>query len=145
MRQDPRVGAWDHIAVTTQDATLIAAGVAAISSLAKLVADALSARGTASRAAHRTVLEPHLGGLATSIHEVVAGAVLIHKRAQEGQAPGQAGENSHRATANLKALRLEVKYPLPGPRGATEDVDAGTGLGRDLQRGPLRRRSDSTP
>jgi hypothetical protein len=109
MQQDARV-----TGLTTQDATLIAAGIAAAASLAKLITDALSARGAASRAAHRTVLEPHLSGLATSIHGVVAGAVIAHRRLSDGQEAGNALENSREAAATLKRNRLEVKYALPG-------------------------------
>jgi hypothetical protein len=100
--------------LTTQDATLIAAAIAAVASLAKLIADALSARGTATRAAHRTVLQPHLAGLATSIHGVVAGAVVAHRRLQEASAAGNALDNSRSAATALKTYRLEVKYALPG-------------------------------
>jgi hypothetical protein len=100
--------------LTTQEATLIAAGIAAAASLAKLIMDALSARGTATRAAHRVVLEPHLPGLATSIHGVVAGAVIAHRRLSDGQEAGNALENSQEAAMILKRSRLEVKYALPG-------------------------------
>lgn len=100
--------------LTREDATLIAAGIAAAASLAKLVTDALSARGSATRAAHRGVLEPHLANLATSIHGSVAGAKIVHDRAKEGQAPGNAMKNAQAAAADLKRHRLEVKYALPG-------------------------------
>ena len=100
--------------VTTQEATLIAAAIAAAASLTKLITDALSARGAATRAAHRAVLEPHLPQLAKSVHGAVAGAVIVHKRAKKGQAGGNALENSQLAAGELKANRLEVKYALPG-------------------------------
>jgi hypothetical protein len=106
--------AWCVVELTTQDATLIAAGIAAVASLAKLLADALSARGTATRAAHRTVLQPHLAGLATSVHGVVAGAVVAHRRLKEARAGGNALDNSRSAATALKTYRLEVKYALPG-------------------------------
>lgn len=102
------------IDLTRETATLIAAGIAAAASLAKLVTDAFSARGAATRAAHRAVLEPHLADLATSIHGAVAGAVIAHERARQGQATGNALENSQQAATSLKTHRLEVKYALPG-------------------------------
>lgn len=101
-------------ALSKEDATLIAAGIAAVASLAKLVADALSARGTATRAAHRAVLQPHLSKLAISIHGSVAGAKIVHDRAKKGQQPGNAMTNAQTAAAALKRHRLEVKYALPG-------------------------------
>jgi hypothetical protein len=102
------------LALTTQDATLIAAGIAAAAALLKLVADAVSARGAATRAAHRSTLEPHLGQLGKGIHEVTAGVVLTHRRVKQGQAPGNARVNAERAAQQLKDKRLEVKYALDG-------------------------------
>lgn len=101
-------------ALSTQDATLIAAAIAAATGVAKLVSDAMSARGSASRAAHRSVLEPHLDELARSIHGVVAGAVVVHRRLQDSKTPGKALENSQAAADALKTYRLKVKYSLPG-------------------------------
>jgi hypothetical protein len=97
--------------LTTQDAALLAAGIAAGT---KLLTDALTARGAATRAAHRAVLQPHLSDLATTIHGVVAGAVLAHRRLQDDKTAGNALENSQCAAAALKQHRLEVKYSLPG-------------------------------
>ncbi len=101
-------------ALKTPDATLIAAGIAAATGLLKLVSDAFSARGTATRAAHRHVLEPHLAELAVNVHGVMAGAVVVHRRLKDGQAPGQALQNSQSAADALKESRLAVKYSLPG-------------------------------
>lgn len=97
--------------LTTQDTALLVAGIAAGT---KLLTDALTARGAATRAAHRAVLQPHLSDLATSIHGVVAGAVLAHRRLQDDKTAGHALENSQSAAADLKKHRLEVKYSLPG-------------------------------
>lgn len=101
-------------ALTTQEATLIAAVIAALTGIAKLVTDALSARGAATRAAHRAVLQPHLGDLATNIHAVVAGAVLVHRRLKNNQEPGNALAVSRAGADALKKDRLETKYALPG-------------------------------
>ncbi len=100
--------------LTTQTATLVAAGIAAIAAVLKLLVDALSARGEAARAAHRTVLQPYLAPLGRGIHEVTAGVVLVHRRIKEGQAPGHALDNAERAAQTLKEHRLEVKYSLGG-------------------------------
>jgi hypothetical protein len=102
------------LALTTPDATLIAAGVAAVAGVVKIASDAVSARGVATGAAHRSILEPHLPGLATNIHAVVAGAVLCHKRAKDSKPPGEALRHAKAAADVLKASRLEVKYVLPG-------------------------------
>lgn len=101
-------------AVTKEDATLIAAAIAAVASLAKLAADAVTARSSATRAAHRAVLQTHLCNLAVSIHGAMAGTTIVHDRAKCGQPPGNAMKNAQAAAADLKAYRLEVKYSLPG-------------------------------
>lgn len=99
-------------ALSTQDATLIAAGIAAAASVLKLVVDAISARGAAMRAAHRSILEPHLAPLGQEIHEILAGAVIVHRRAKRGAAPGESQLNAKRAAASLKERRLLLKYSL---------------------------------
>jgi hypothetical protein len=45
------------LAVSTPDATLLAAIIAAAASLLKLIADSFAERGAAMRAAHRSILE----------------------------------------------------------------------------------------
>jgi hypothetical protein len=100
--------------VSTADATLLAAIIAAAASLLKLIADSFAERGAAMRAAHRSILEPHLEPLGESLHTIAAGAVLEHRRAKEGQAPGTAQANAFVAADALKQQRLLVKYCLDG-------------------------------
>jgi hypothetical protein len=102
------------LAVSTADATLLAAVVAASASLLKLVADAFAERSAAMRAAHRSILQAHLEPLGESIHTIAAGAVLEHRRAKAGQAPGNAQANAFSAAEALKVQRLRVKYCLDG-------------------------------
>jgi hypothetical protein len=102
------------LAVSAQSATLIAALIAAGAALFKIVADAFAARSAEARAAHRQVLAPHLGDIGVAVHEVVSGAVLLYRRAQQGQAPGNAGVQAARGAETLKLKRLQVKYPLAG-------------------------------
>jgi hypothetical protein len=102
------------LAVSAQTATLVAALIAAGAALFKIVADAFAARGAEARAAHRQVLAPHLGDIGVAVHEVVSGAVLLYRRAQQGQAPGNAGVQAARGAETLKLKRLQVKYPLAG-------------------------------
>jgi len=101
-------------ALSKEEATLLAAGIAAAASVLKLISDALSARGQATRAAHRSTLEPYLARLGTAIHQVTAGVVLVHRRFKGGQEPGNAFQNAQHAAQLLKDLRLEVKYALGG-------------------------------
>jgi hypothetical protein len=107
------------LALTTQKATLIAAVIAAVATVLKLVVDFVSARGSEARAAHRQVLSPHLVEIGTAIHSVVSGAVLVHERAKRGQKPGEADTQAGQSGAELlKRKRLEVKYPLSGTNEA---------------------------
>ena len=99
---------------SAQTATLTAAAIAAAAGIVKLLADAVAARGTEARAAHRQILAPHLNEIGVAVHELVSGAVLLHKRAKLGQDPGNAGTQAARGAATLKRKRLEVKYPLAG-------------------------------
>jgi hypothetical protein len=100
--------------VTAQTATLIAAGVAASASLVSLIVNLVAVRGAEARAAHRKALEPHLGELGQGVHSVIAVAVLLHKRARQGQAAGAWLENGEQASQVLKRKRTELKYPLLG-------------------------------
>jgi hypothetical protein len=102
------------LALSKEEATLLAAGIAAVASVLKLIADVLSARGEATRAAHRATLEPYLAGLGKALHQVTAGVVLVHRRVKAGQEPGNAFQNAEQAAKSLKQLRLEVKYALAG-------------------------------
>lgn len=102
------------LAVSTADATLLAAVIAAAASLLKLIADSFAERGAAMRAAHRSILQTHLEPLGESIHTIAAGAVLEHRRAKEGEAPGNAQANAFSAAEALKKQRLLVKYCLDG-------------------------------
>lgn len=107
------------VALTTQEATLIAAVIAASAASLKLIVDAVTSRGAEARAAHREVLSAHLGELGTAIHQVVAGAVLLHNRAKLGQRPGEADTKAGREGSEaLKRKRLDVKYPLDGTNDA---------------------------
>jgi len=69
-------------------------------------------RASADR--QQRVWELHLGDIGVAVHEVVSGAVLLYRRAQQGQAPGNAGLQAARGAKTLKLKRLEVKYPLAG-------------------------------
>lgn len=88
--------------------------------------DVLVTRGNASRSAHRTILEPHLGPLGKAIHEIAAGVVIEHRGLREGTPPGgEASLNAARAAGELKALRLVVKYSLPGASEALRVLSRG--------------------
>jgi len=104
--------------MSTQIATLIAAGISATAAVLVLLGNLLGARGAEARAAHRRILEADLAALGEALHEVVASAVIVHRRVKDGQAPGAAAANGARAAATLKAMRLTIKYPLHGAEEA---------------------------
>jgi hypothetical protein len=102
------------LAISAQNATLVAAVIAAGAAILRIVTDAFGARSAEARAAHREVLAAHLGDIGVAVHEVVSGAVVLYRRAQQGQAPGNAGTQAARGAQTLKLKRLQVKYPLAG-------------------------------
>jgi hypothetical protein len=103
------------LGVTTQTATLVAAVIAASATIITLILDVAMARGAEARAAHREVLAPHLAAIGEGVHQVLAGAVILHRRAKQGQSPGAADRKAGTTgAALLKELRLKVKYPLAG-------------------------------
>ena len=102
------------LAVTTDQATLVAAAIAAAATLTKLGVDILAARGAEARAAHRNVLAPHFAELGTAVHEVVSGAVLAHRLRKERRTIGRAAVQGPRGAEVIKRKRLELKYSLRG-------------------------------
>jgi hypothetical protein len=109
----------------SQSATIIAALIAAGVAFFKIVADAFAARSAEARATHRQVLAPYLGDIGVAVHEVVSGAVLLYRRAQQGQARGNAGVQAARGAETLKLKRLQVKYPLAGPEEPLRTLSRG--------------------
>jgi hypothetical protein len=104
-------------AISTQDATLLAAGIAAVASVLIVFLNTATNRGAAMRAAHRSILEPHLGPLGEAIHEIASGAVITYGRATRGEGPANAQVNAKNAAESLKARRPLVKYSLDGLDG----------------------------
>lgn len=97
----------------TETATLIAASIAAVSSIIVLLISMSEQRQSELRAAHRMIMDGFLTDLASSIHQAVACAnVLLKTNSADAAANWRAkGQN---ASAKLKELRTQIRYPLWG-------------------------------
>lgn len=102
------------LAVTQPNATLWAAFVAAVASLASLVLNLMAGRRAEMRAAHRVTLLPHLESLGESIHQTLATSMMLRQRALNGQDRTKWIEAGEVGAATLKTLRPQVRYALPG-------------------------------
>lgn len=136
----------------TEQATLIAAIIAAFISLITLVLN-LSTRYSAEvRKAHRDSLTKDLHALGEALHQTLACShILLKSRTDESLANWRARASA--AKARLKALRVKLRYPLWGlddslktisllpdwidhvrlyPEHASEVIKHGTALGDAL-------------
>jgi len=100
--------------MTTQQATLLAACIAAVGTLATLIGTMLASRRAEMRASHRAALTPHLDNLGEGIHQVVASAKILRQRAVDGAEPGNWLERSKTGAATLKSVRPKCRYVLNG-------------------------------
>jgi len=110
--------------VTSQDATLIAASIAAVATMISLGLNAYQAsqreRREARRVAererrdvHRSALAPELPELADALHQVVATSFMQHKALQQnGQGAVQWRERGAKAAKKLEEVRPRVRYSL---------------------------------
>ena len=94
-------------------ATLLAAVVAAVASLATLVLSTLTSRAAEFRASFRQSLDPHIADLGEAIHETIAISKMLI-RAQGDESTGNWRLRGKRAQGQLKSLRGQMRYSLWG-------------------------------
>ena len=94
-------------------ATLIAAVVAAVASVAGLVLNLVAQSRSEVRQANRALLGPYLNDLARALHEVMATATILTK-ARTDQSRANWRERAADAQAKIKGFRSELRYPLWG-------------------------------
>lgn len=102
------------IAISSDEATLVAAGVAALASLAVMVMNIRGMRSSEMRVAQREALETHVEELGKAIYEIVATAHVVVSRARKGQSLESWYSRSSEASDTVKDLRLKIRYPLWG-------------------------------
>jgi hypothetical protein len=103
--------------VTTEQVTLIVAGIAAIASLANVFLTRRGALKAELRVARRKSLEPYVVELGESLHQTLACAkVLMMTSSKEASDRWRARGST--AKEKLKTLRPKLRYALP-------DVDEG--------------------
>jgi hypothetical protein len=106
--------------VSTETVTLIAAATAAAASLVSLLLNAYLARQSEFRTVHRSVLVPVTPRLGQALHEALAASTVLIRHVPEGQHRKNWISTGDRAGDDLKALRLEVRYPLWGVEEALQ-------------------------
>ncbi len=100
--------------LTLSRATLIAALVAAVTSLLTLALQSRTKRAAELRAAHRAALASHLQDVGRALHEATAVCgVIIRKDLNDEQRKNWL-ERAARVRDELNALRLSLRYTLWG-------------------------------
>jgi hypothetical protein len=101
------------LSITPENATLIAALIAAVASILALLFNLFADRAEESRAAHRALLAPHLADISEFIYSTVAcSKILIEARTE--QAVENWRERANTAKDDLKTIRVKLRYPLWG-------------------------------
>lgn len=95
--------------MTTQDATLIAATIAALAAVAKLFFD----RFSENRSSFRALLQPLVADLGEALHGIVA-TCSVAVQAESDRRFATWHTKSLREREKLKALRPKLRYPLWG-------------------------------
>jgi hypothetical protein len=95
--------------MTAQEATLIAAVIAAVASVAKLFFD----RFSENRSSFRALLQPLVADLGESLHGIVA-TCNVMSRADSDQRHSNWHTKAKAERDKLKALRPKLRYPLWG-------------------------------
>jgi hypothetical protein len=95
-------------------AAVIAAAIAFGASLISLIVSTVAASRGEAAAAHRETLGPFLHRLGKASHEAVASSEVLFRRDIAGQDVAAWREAGEQAEAELKQLRLDLRYPLFG-------------------------------
>lgn len=107
--------------LSTEQATLAAAIVAAVVSLVTLLLNITTKRSAELRKAHRDVLANHLEELGQALHQTLATShILLKNRSEESTANWR--EKAAEAKTKLKALRMKLRYPLWGLDSALKTI-----------------------
>jgi hypothetical protein len=100
--------------MSKEQATLVAAIIAAVASLLVLVANLLGARRAEMRAAHRTALVKYLETVGEGIHETAASATIIRRLHLQSAETKTWRDNGKSGSDKLKLVRPKIKYTLYG-------------------------------
>jgi hypothetical protein len=99
--------------MTAEQATLIAAIIAAFSSVVTLVMGVFVNRSTEMRVSHRQALESHISELAKAIYSTIATSKIL-TQAKTEPAIENWRARAEEAKTKLKELRGVLRYPLWG-------------------------------
>lgn len=110
--------------MNTEEVTLVAALLAAISSVGSLVVSIISQKSAEFRSAHRKLMESYLEEIGRAIHEAMATTSVYLSKIKDGKNGDSWREKAETARKDLANLRRKVRYSLWG-------IDSGL---RDLSR-----------
>jgi hypothetical protein len=95
-------------------AALVAAGVAAVTSLMTLVLTARVASRSEMRAAHREIIRPFLEELGPVLHQIIASITIMRKRTVRGSDTRDWQARGKKASEELENIRRRTLYVFPG-------------------------------
>jgi hypothetical protein len=95
-------------------ATLLAALIAAGTSLTVLFINVAGARRAEMRVAYRQAIQPMLPEIAEGVHEILASASILRKRAMESQETSTWIERGQVGVSKLAKVRPQLRYVLYG-------------------------------
>ena len=98
---------------TAEQATLLAAIIAAVASVSTLVLNIFASRSAEMRVAHRQSLEQHIHELSSAIHSTIASTKIL-TQAKTDISVKNWRERATDAQNKLKELRMILRYPLWG-------------------------------
>jgi hypothetical protein len=99
--------------MTSEQATLVAAAIAAVASSVTVLLNLLATWGAEARASYRQLLNPKLSQLGEAIHSTIATTNIL-ARANSVDAIERWRSRGATAKAALKELRIDLRYPLWG-------------------------------
>jgi len=94
--------------------TALAAIVAAVASLLSLLFTVLASKRSELRVAHREIVRPYLEQLSDDVHTVIAGVVIMRKRAASESDVTAWQAKAKQAGRRIDDVRRKSRYVLPG-------------------------------
>lgn len=108
--------------MTTQEATLIAAAIAAFASVVTLAMNLRAQKTSEMRVSYRASLEPYIHELGAALHEIMATSNIYLFRAKSDESRANWRTKHENARDSIKELRLKVRYQLWGIDGGLNTI-----------------------
>ena len=102
---------WMPASISSETATLVAAGVAALSSLATLVIQLFTQKRAEFRMSHRKMLETDISAISEALHSTLATSNILSKAKTEESIQNWRAR-AETAKETLKSMRVKHRYDL---------------------------------